>query len=183
MLNGLNSFNPSLSLVSIRFQEECCNDTLSRRYGLLSVLEAKILGFYSIKTSYIEYEYLKKVVEDHSLYDSFTLQGGLLFMGNKHCIPKNPLRDLIAKEAHRGRLIDHFGINKTLEILKEHFYRPKIDGDVDKMITRCGTYYIVKSHFCQGLYTPVSIRSSPWDDITINFIVASYRLLQGKMLL
>jgi len=26
------------------------------------------------------------------------------------------------KKAHEGALSDHFGINKTLDILKDHFY-------------------------------------------------------------
>jgi len=50
------------------------------------------------------------------------MQEGFLFKENKLCIPKSPLRDLIIKEAHEGALVGHFGINKTLEILKEYFY-------------------------------------------------------------
>ena len=56
------------------------------------------------------------VVEDPSSYGTYTLQKGFLFKGNKLCIPKSPLRDLIVKEAHEGALVGHFGI------LKEHFY-------------------------------------------------------------
>ena len=37
------------------------------------VLEADIVGFHSINTLYIEDEDLKKVIEDLSLYESFTL--------------------------------------------------------------------------------------------------------------
>jgi len=49
------------------------------RYALLSVLEAKIFGFHSIKAFYVEDEDFKKVVEDPSLFYSFTLQEGFLF--------------------------------------------------------------------------------------------------------
>jgi len=106
---------------------------LFRRYALLSVLEAKVLGVNSIKALYTKDEDFNKVVEGSSLYDSFTLQEDLFFKGNKLCIPKSSLRDLIVKEAHGEALASYFGINNTLEILKQHFYWPKMGGDVHKL--------------------------------------------------
>jgi len=70
------------------------------------------------------------MVEDPSTFGSFTLQDGFLFKENKLCILKSRLRALIVKKAHGGALAGHFDINKTLEILKEYFYWPKIGGDV-----------------------------------------------------
>jgi len=97
-------------------------DSLFRRYAGLTVLEAKVLCFHSIKALYIEEEDFNKVVEDPFFYDSFTLQEGFLFKGNKLCVPKSPLRDLIIVEVNGGTLASQFGINNTLEILKAHFY-------------------------------------------------------------
>jgi len=79
---------------------------LLRRYAFLLVLENKVLGFNSIKALYIEDEDFKMVVEDPSSFNSFTLQDGFIFKGNK---------------PYRGALAGHFGINKTFEILEEHF--------------------------------------------------------------
>ena len=70
----------------------------------------------------MEDEDFKMVIEDPSTYGTYTLQEGFLFKGNKLCISKSPLRNLIVKEVHGGALVWHFGINKTIEILKEHFY-------------------------------------------------------------
>jgi len=62
------------------------------------------------------------VVKNPSTFDSFALQDGFLLKGNKLCIPKSPLMGLRVKKAHEEALAGHFGINKILEILMEHFY-------------------------------------------------------------
>ena len=86
------------------------------------VLEPKVIGFHSIEALYKEDEDFKQAVKNPSTLGPYTLQDGFLFKGNKLSIPKSPLRGLIVKEAHEGALIGQFGINKTLEILKKHFY-------------------------------------------------------------
>jgi len=103
-------------------------DAFSWRYALVSILEANVLGSHSIKTLYIEDKDFKMVVEDPSPYGTYNLQEGFLFNGNKLCTHKSPLRDLIVTEAHGRALAGQFGINKTLEILKEHFFGPRWMG-------------------------------------------------------
>ena len=44
-----------------------------------------------------------------------------LFKKSKFCIPKCFIRDLLVREAHGGGLMEYFGINKTYNMLHEHF--------------------------------------------------------------
>ncbi|CAL9070965.1 unnamed protein product, partial [Musa textilis] len=70
---------------------------------------------------------------------TYSLQDGFLFKGNRLCVPKSSFRELLIREAHGGGMAGHFGVNKTLEVLQEHFYWPKMNGDVHAIISRCAT--------------------------------------------
>ena len=119
-------------------------DALSRRYAVLLALEAKVLSFDSIKALHHEDEDFKKVVKNPSNLGCFTLQDGVLFKRNKLCILKCSLRELLVPEAYGGVLAGHFSLDKTIDILKEHFYWPKMRGDVHKIISACH-YRIVRA--------------------------------------
>jgi len=146
MPSGLSSFSFSPSLVSLRVGKRMLW-LMPYQGDMLSFQSLKPLGFQSIKALYHKDKDFKEVVENPSNFCSFTLQDGFLFKENKLCIPKSPLRDLIVKKVHGGALTSHFSINKTLQILKDHFYWPNIGGDVHKVIPRCNICHIAKSHF------------------------------------
>jgi len=75
----------------------------------------------------------------------YVMQDGFLFEGNKLCIPACPLTDLLVREAHEGSLAWHFGMNKTLDILREHFHWPKMGEDVHRVVSRCSIFHKAKS--------------------------------------
>nr|GEX42090.1 copia protein [Tanacetum cinerariifolium] len=89
-------------------------------------------------------------------------------------------RELLIREAHERGLAGHFGINKTLGVLQEHFYWTRMEGDVTALISRCATCHQAKSKFHQGLYTPLPVPSQPMEDISMDFIVALPRTQRGK---
>ncbi|GJR01416.1 RNA-directed DNA polymerase [Tanacetum coccineum] len=85
----------------------------------------------------------------------------------KHDIgPSSPL------EAHEGGLSDHFGRDKTAALLKDHYFWPKMMKDVSKYILRCRTCHLAKStSHNTGLYTPLPVPISPWEDVSMDFVV------------
>lgn len=176
----LQSFN-----FSSKYKEGKSNvvaDALSRRYALLGVLNFRLLGFELIKEHYKGDVDFATLIEDCSkgAVGSYILQDGFLFKGNKLCLPKCSIRELVVREAHGGGIAGHFGIAKTLAILQEHFYWPKMLADVHLVISRCATCQKAKATFHQGLYTPLPVPDSPWEDISMDFIVGLPRTQRGK---
>ena len=53
------------------------------------------------------------------------------------CVPKGSIRRFLVKEAHAEGLMGHFGVQKTLNMLQEHFYWPHMKHDVHKLCEHC----------------------------------------------
>jgi len=74
--------------------------------------------------------------------------------------------------------LGHFVLNKTANILKEHFYWPKMGSAVHK-VSACSICHKAKSQFHQGLFiysTPVNAALGRCMD----FIVALPKIHKGK---
>nr|KYP60179.1 Transposon Ty3-I Gag-Pol polyprotein [Cajanus cajan] len=75
----------------------------------------------------------------------------------------------------------HFGIEKTLLLLKEKFFWPHMKRDVQRFCTRCiaclQTKSTTKPH---GLYTPLPISNALWVDIFMDIVLDLPRTQSGK---
>ncbi|XP_074315354.1 uncharacterized protein LOC141651548 [Silene latifolia] len=103
-------------------------DALSRWYSLLNVLDVRLLGFEALKGYYEHDPDFGETFEicKSRNHDEFIIPYGFLFKGNKLYVPKLPTRELLIREAHEGGLGGHFGVKKTVDILKEHFHWPQL---------------------------------------------------------
>ena len=158
-------------------------DALSRRHPLLSTLESKVLRFEGIRDMYAQDEDFKAILESCSshTHGSFHLETGFLFKGNRLCIPKCGLRELLIQELYGGALANHFGIKKTCFMLKEHYFWPKMSADVEHFNKRCSTCQLAKDHIRpQGLYTPLPVPQGPWADVSLDFITGLPRTQRHK---
>jgi len=149
----------------IKYKQEKENivaDALLRMYVLLSTLDARFLGFEHIKELYNDDSDFANVYNacETSASGKFYKLEGYLFKESRLCVPLSSIRELLVREAHRGGLMGHFGAVKTLDVLDEHFYWPKMKKDVrricDKYITCRKTKSRTQPH---GLYIPLHLRN------------------------
>ncbi|XP_071923173.1 uncharacterized protein [Coffea arabica] len=157
-------------------------DALSRRYALLTALDAKLLGFELMKELYEEdMDFSTAYVNcGKSDFEKFYVHDGFLFYLTKLCIPKGSIRDLLVRESHSGGLMGHFGVTKTLAILQEHLYWPHMHKNVERIVERCGVCHKAKSRVNpNGLYTPLPIPNQPWVDISMDFVIGLPRSKRG----
>ena len=93
------------------------------------------MGFQLMRDQYVHDLEMHDVILKCSkgVFEEYTIQNGFLFKGNRLCVPKGSYRELLIREAHGGGLAGHFGVHKTIELLKEHLFWPKMLGDVQEI--------------------------------------------------
>ena len=110
-------------------------NALSCTYVFLNIMNTRFLGFEYVKELYANdsdfFETYKAC--RHSAFDNFYMMDGYLFKENRLCVLASSLRELLIREAHGGDLKSHFGVAKTLDVLHEHFYWPKMKRDVQRI--------------------------------------------------
>ncbi|GKA21562.1 RNA-directed DNA polymerase [Tanacetum coccineum] len=117
-------------------------DALSRLHSLITTMQVRVQGFDSFRGLYCDDLDFREIW--------------------------SKCDNVIVLEGHAGGLAGHFGRDKTLALLCEHFYWPKMERDVNRLIKRCHTCHIVKTHTSNaGLYTPLSVPVAPWEDVKI----------------
>ncbi|PKI60622.1 hypothetical protein CRG98_018972 [Punica granatum] len=94
----------------IRYKQGKANvvaDALSRRYALLSTLDAKLLSFEYIKNLYADdHEFCEEYRACEKIpCGKFFRHDGFLFRENKVCVPNCSLRELLEQESHGGGLM------------------------------------------------------------------------------
>jgi len=82
------------------------------------------------------------------------------------------MHEMLIREAHRGGLMRYFKVAKTLNVLHEHFYWPKMKRNMQRIYHRFLTYRQVKSKvLSHGLYTLLPVPMKAWVDISMDFVV------------
>ncbi|KAF7802554.1 Transposon Ty3-G Gag-Pol polyprotein [Senna tora] len=186
-LNGAtlnySTYDKELYALYKQGKENVVADALSGRYALISTLSAKFLGFQHLKELYMNDPDFGNVFGEceNRPFDKFYRHDGYLFRENKLCVPKCSMRELLVRESHGGGLMGHFGVLKTLDMLKEHFFWPYMKRDVEKLCSKCISCRKAKSKVKpDGLYMPLPIPTHPWTDVSMDFILGLPKTRNGR---
>ncbi|GJY40973.1 RNA-directed DNA polymerase [Tanacetum coccineum] len=142
-------------------------DALSHRLSLITTMQIRVQGFDSFCGLYCDDPDFREIWSkcDNGPFQQLSKLDGYLFKGARLCIHLFSLREAIVLEGHAGGLTGHLGRGKTLA-LREQFYWPKMERDVNRLLERCITCHIAKTHSSNaGLYTHLSVPVALWEDM------------------
>ncbi|KAL5751049.1 hypothetical protein ACOSP7_025652 [Xanthoceras sorbifolium] len=160
-------------------------DALSRRPHILTMFCANATGFESIKDLYATDDDFKEIWSslNNNLGSAsdFVIKDGYLIKQSRICIPKGSMREFIIQELHGGGLAGHFGYDKTMALVADRFYWPRLRHDVHTIVDRCRVCQLnkgTKQH--AGLYSPLPIPHKPWQDISMDFILGLPKTIRNN---
>ena len=97
---------------------------------MLTQIQIEVVGFKELINLYPDDPDFAKawkacivpITLDRMKWLDFLIQDGMLFKGNKLCIPRNPTRENLIKEKHSHGLVGYFGLDKTFTLVVENYY-------------------------------------------------------------
>ncbi|KAF7811847.1 Transposon Ty3-G Gag-Pol polyprotein [Senna tora] len=108
------------------------------------------------------------------LDNSYSVQDGILRVKGRLFVPdEGGLKPKILQFFHDSKIGEHGGVRKTHKAVTEIFYWPFMLKDVEDYVKQCAICQQTKysTDKKQGLLQPLPIPHSPWEDLTMDFIV------------
>ena len=109
---------------------------------MLTKMHVEVVGFDELKNLYPDdadfaeaWKACKEpIVVDRTRWLHYMIQDAMFFKGSNLCIPRSSMRDNLIKEKHSGGMAGHFGQDKTIAILREHYFWPQMSQNVKKFV-------------------------------------------------
>nr|GEZ94028.1 RNA-directed DNA polymerase [Tanacetum cinerariifolium] len=158
-------------------------DAFSHRHSLITTMHIRVQSFDSFHGLYYDDPDFREIWSkcDNVPFQQFSKLDGYLFKGARLCISLCSLREAIILDGRAGGLACHFGRDKTLALLREQFYWPKMERDVNRLLERFRTCHIAKTYNSNaGLYTPLCVSVAPWKNVSLVFVLGLPRTQRAK---
>jgi hypothetical protein len=86
-------------------------------------------------------------------------------------VPKD-LRQTVLELEHDSKIVGHFGQDKTIELIRQNFWWPKMDETIIDYIQSCVECQKNKTacYLKYGLLQPLELPYAPWRSIAMDFI-------------
>ena len=100
------------------------------------------------------------------------LENGLWYKAGKLCIPEGPTRMHLLREAHDSPTGGHWGRNKTMSYLRNHFFWPGLAKDVLEYVKTCHHCQINKArnHKIFGDPSPLGVPQGRWEEVSMDYM-------------
>ena len=152
-----------------RYPHTMCLNTVTVMHSMLAGILPRIK--IAAETDETYQSYLRKCRDNANT--RFRIEDDVLIFGESNVyVPDDErLRTLLLSEAHDTIFGGHFGIERTLEKLKRHWFWPRMTKDVDDYVKSCSICQLNR-HSTQratGLLHPIK-SDRPWQIVTMDFV-------------
>ena len=108
--------------------------------------------------------------------NSYRVSNGLLMKADQLWVPKGGqnLKMRVIKEVHDQPAVGHPGVERTLSMLRRHYYWPAMREKVEQYLRNCHVCKRAKASrdAYNRLFQPLPVPKRPWVDLTIDFVVS-----------
>jgi len=108
-----------------------------------------------------------RIMEILEIKDGLLYRKGMLWI-----LEDGGLIRTILKSEHNSRIAGHMGQDKTIELVRQHLWWPKMDERIIDYVRSCPECQKNKAARCQpyGLSSPLELPYTPWQSIAMDFI-------------
>uniref|UniRef100_A0A2N9EL82 CCHC-type domain-containing protein n=1 Tax=Fagus sylvatica TaxID=28930 RepID=A0A2N9EL82_FAGSY len=129
----IHTDHESLKHLKGQGKENIVADALSRRYALVSTLNAKLLGFEYVKELYVNDDDFASVFGacEKAAFGKFYRLDGYLFRENRLCVPNSSMHELLVHEAHGGGRPNLESYHMAYTLLCPYLVHLRVDISMD----------------------------------------------------